>query len=461
MDAAWDYIDAMQGRINYNSDGSYDFKGVYCSVAGKSIARRFTSTTDCVVRYVRENPRTGTDTPDDFEQMALNSFAGVHASEGVAEEYYAVESYDGVPALRYLSALRIKNGCLKCHGTPAGELDETGFPKEGLSMGDLAGAVSIVVPMASFEQEAAQRTFADVGLFVLCLACVVGCMMFVSAALRRSRAEVERANQELERANEALRQESAYKSNFLSIMSHELRTPVASTLALADVWDKTASQGASPDEARIVAMIQKNSVALLETINNTLDAAKIDANSYPVSFDEVDLVDVFDDIEQTIAPLAAQRGVNLRVVLASDIPVLHTDPDILRKISVNLLSNAVKFTPPGGSVRIETSWSDDILCLIVADSGIGMTPEELCVVFERFRQADSSISRRFGGSGLGLSLVREMTELLGGSVCADSKPGVGSAFVVEIPCAQVVEGDDTGSVVLKDEVVASEGDGGR
>ncbi len=443
MEAAWDYIDAMQGRINYNSNGAYDFKGVYCSVAAKSIARRFTNTTDCVIRYTRENPRTGTDAPDEFEAEALAAFAGGTDGSGTSDgpgevdEYYAVTAYEGAPALRYLSAIRIKNGCLTCHGEPAGELDETGFPREGLAVGDLAGAASIVIPMASFEEEALQRTVSDVGLFALCLACVVGCMAVAGSALRRGRAEVEQANARLEAANEALRKESAYKSTFLSTMSHELRTPVASTLALADVWERTAGRSASPDEARIVETIRRNSANLLETVNNTLDAAKIDARRYPVALEEVDLVDLLGEIEEVVSPLAAQQGVRLRIEFGPDVPIVRTDPEILRKIATNLLSNAVKFTQAGGSIRLAATWEYGVLSIAVSDTGIGISPEEAQVVFERFRQADSSISRRYGGSGLGLSLVREMAELLGGTARVESELGVGSTFTVELPCGEV------------------------
>lgn len=158
MSAAWDYIDSSQDAINYNADGRYDFKGVYCSVAGKSIARNFTQSTDCVVRYTRENPRTGPDAPDEFEAAALAAFR-----DG-AEEYYAVTTMDGASTFRYCKAIPVKHGCLTCHGEPAGELDETGFPREGYQLGDLAGAVSLAIPMELYEAEAAQRTAANVGL---------------------------------------------------------------------------------------------------------------------------------------------------------------------------------------------------------------------------------------------------------------------------------------------------------
>lgn len=160
MAASWNYVDSVQDSINYNSDGRYDFKGVYCSVAGKSIALRFTQKTDCIIRYTRENPRTGSDAPDSFEAEALAAF-----KKGETERY-EIGEYEGEQVFRYASAIPIVYGCLQCHGTPEGELDETGYPKEGMQIGDIAGAVSIIIPMQQYQEEAAARTNANVMLFM-------------------------------------------------------------------------------------------------------------------------------------------------------------------------------------------------------------------------------------------------------------------------------------------------------
>lgn len=434
MEAAWNYVDSVQDAINFNSDGRYDFKGVYCSVAGKSIALNFTRETDCVIRYTRENPRTGPDAPDEFESAALAAF-----EEGETE-YYTVTSYEGRSAFRYASAIPIKYGCLSCHGDPAGELDETGFPKEGYQIGDLAGAVSLVIPLEQYEVEAAQRTTVNVGLFgVLALAIVV-CACAVNILLSRQRAQVERMNDQLEKANEALRAESEYKSTFLATMSHELRTPLASTIALADVWAKS-SEGASEFDMEIVDKIRCNSTGLLDTINNTLDAASLEANRFAVDIAPFDMLDAVNDVEQTVLPLACEKGVAFSVDIDPLFPLVATDQGIVHKVLMNLLSNAVKFTDPGGSVQLAIALAvhEDAIMIEVADTGIGIPEADLAVVFERFRQADSSISRRYGGSGLGLALVKEMAELLGGSASVESEAGVGSKFKVSIPC-QVVEG---------------------
>ena len=165
MDASWDYIDSIQERINY-THGVFDFKDVYCSVAGKAIAVRFTDRTDYSIRYVRENPRSGTDVPDDFERAALASF------ERGADEYFAMTDYEGSPAFRYVSVLRAEPGCLSCHGAPAGEKDVTGFIKEGMAAQDVAGAVSIVLPMGTIQAESHADLAAAVVFFCVLMAVV-------------------------------------------------------------------------------------------------------------------------------------------------------------------------------------------------------------------------------------------------------------------------------------------------
>lgn len=132
--ASWDYIDSIQDRINY-SHGELDFKDVYCSVAGKNIAKRFSEQSDYSIRYVRDNPRSLDDEPDAFEAQALASFA-----LGDATEYYEVVEDDESVTFRYLSKLTIDRGCLQCHGQPAGEKDITGYVMEGMAEGDVAGA---------------------------------------------------------------------------------------------------------------------------------------------------------------------------------------------------------------------------------------------------------------------------------------------------------------------------------
>lgn len=511
MSSSWDYVDSVQSAINYNSDGRYDFKGVYCSVAGKSIALRFTQQTNCVIRYTRDDPRTGSDAPDSFELKALAAF-----KDG-AQEYYDVVDYEGESSFRYLSAIHIVPGCLSCHGDPVGELDETGYPKEGMALNDLAGAVSLVIPMEAYQQEADARTASNASLFIVLAVIIVACTSialhrwvtrplsaFANAAeavgsdqfadkietvagvceirdlvrqfsdierrlrasyehledqvrtrtselhdanhaLAERRDEIVRINDQLLSVNEALKQENEYKSAFLATMSHELRTPLASIIAFVNIWLRSA-QGKDARDIEVMQSIERTSKSLLSTINNTLDAASIEAGRFPVHTAPVDLLDVVNAIRSLTAPLAGEKGVTFVVEADSTLPLVVTDQDILYKILANLVNNAVKFTDPGGEVRlgIEIDSGARQVVIEVHDTGIGIAEAERAVIFERFRQADSSVSRTYGGSGLGLALVQEMAELLGGSVSVSSIVGQGSTFTVSVPFEAVENNEGDG-----------------
>ncbi len=232
MQAAWDYIDQSQDSINYNSDGRFDFKGIYCSIAGKNIAQNFTRASEgYMIRYARNNPRSYTDVPDPFEAAALEAFEA-----GSAAEYYQVAEYEGRPVFRYASMLQIKRNCLTCHGQERGDFDITGFTKEGMALGDVAGAVSIVIPLDTYQSNAQERNLSDT-LFYVWLVVAVALCIYLAIRVWVAR-PLTKMNRELVVANEA-------SSTFLMTMSHEMRTPILSIMAYTDLLEDAADVGAS------------------------------------------------------------------------------------------------------------------------------------------------------------------------------------------------------------------------
>lgn len=426
MRAVWDYIDDAQPSINTNADGSYDFKGIYCSIAGKGIAKRFTRESDnYVIRYVRENPRSGTDEPDRFEQTALN-----HFTVGGSTEHYEFAEYDGRPVFRYASVLPIKPNCLACHGEPAGEPDETGFLREGMALGDVAGAVSIVIPVESYREEARGELASSVLFFCLLVVAIVA-VVFI--AMRRWVAAP------LARANAQLEAESKQKSDFLAIMSHELRTPLASIIAFTDIWEK-APEGGPVDQARLVAEIKQNSTQLLEMVNNTIDVARLEAGRMEIQCEETDLLDVLGTVFAVADPIALKRGVRLEREVDYTIPIMLTDDEALRKILMNLVGNALKFTEPGGTVWVRAlrDCAAGVVVLQVEDTGCGIPEADFERIFGKFSQTarDGNMET---GSGLGLFLVRSLAEHLGGTVSLASEVGRGSTFTVVLPLTSCEE----------------------
>lgn len=424
LQASWDYIDESQMLINYNSDGSYDFKGVYCSVAGKRIAQKFNhETTTYDVRYVRHNPRSGTDAPDEFETLALDQF-----ETGGQPEYYDFAPLNGTPMFRYAYLLEAKPGCLECHGTPAGEKDITGFIKEGMQPGDVAGAVSIAIPLSAFEQER-QSYLLQAILFFLVL--IIGLVTLIRQGVQ---AWIARP---LEEKAERHKRESEEKSNILSIMSHELRTPLSSIVAFADMWERDLAEGRKrniDDDAAAVHEIKENGQILMTMVNNTIDLARIEAGRYELHPEEGDLADVVGAALAATRPLAQKKGVRIAAEIPEDVPITISDWEAMRKILVNLVGNAIKFTDAGGSVTIAAHYDErKSTCILkVSDTGCGIAAENQERIFERFSQSSIHVGSQTG-SGLGLAVVRNLSEMLGGSVSVESAIDQGSTFTVVIP----------------------------
>lgn len=436
--AVWEFIDVNQKRIDTDADGNYNFKNIYCAIAGKSVAAIFMRDTDYVVRYVSLEPRKVNSRTDDYETLALQSFL----SSGSDEEIYEITTYKEREVFRYTSPLYIEDSCLSCHGEPAAEIDVTGFPKEGLKTGDLAGAVSIIMPIDIYMKSIQQNILTQSLYFFVVLAILILIAYFAISYLVRR----------LEKANTLLQQESRYKSDFLAIVSHELKTPLTSILAFAEIWEKAADQE-NAQEQEAITEVKENGFILLEMVNNILDAARIEAGKSELHNEWVDMVDLLSTVEGLIKPLAARKELAFTTSVAPDVPIIYADWEKLRRIVENLVSNAVKFTKPGGKVRIEVSKgsanSPEEILIKVSDTGIGIREEDIERLFQKFMQLDQSAQRRYRGSGIGLAVVKDLVDAHGGKVEVYSVHKQGTTFTVHIPVGSVPDlpDDESGETV--------------
>jgi len=237
---------------------------------------------------------------------------------------------------------------------------------------------------------------------------------------------------ELAQANLALFESNRLKSEFLATVSHELRTPLNSILGFGELL-ADGLRHEDDKKRRYLENIQKSGRMLLGMINDILDLAKIESGKMDVYAGEFSLHDVVEGLLTLCRPLAEKKNLDLRMQVASEMPVLVTDQGKLRQILHNLLSNAIKFTPEGGRVTLQAHADGNHLVVSVVDTGIGISEEECEHVFEKFRQSGDALTREHGGTGLGLSIVRELCELLGGTVAVDSALGRGSTFTVRLP----------------------------
>ncbi|WP_327356084.1 HAMP domain-containing protein [Streptomyces sp. NBC_01304] len=265
-----------------------------------------------------------------------------------------------------------------------------------------------------------------------------------SDELQRQQAELQRSNAALEEKAALLATSSQYKSEFLANMSHELRTPLNSLLILARLLSDNPENHLNDQEVQFATTIHRSGTDLLQLINDILDLSKIEAGRMDVRPKKLPLIKLLDYVHATFRPLTLDRGLAFEVAVGEGVPrEIYSDEQRLQQILRNLLSNAVKFTASGKvELRVTrvrdaevVSDNDDLLAFEVLDTGIGIAPEKLPVIFEAFQQADGTTNRKYGGTGLGLSISREIAGLLGGRIIATSDPGKGSIFTLYIPAS--------------------------
>lgn len=530
MRAAWDFVDMNQDVINRAEDGTFRTKHLVCVVAAKSISMLFTTETDYSIRFTNDTPRQAANAPDAFEQEALAAF---NADPDRKAFWRVVDAGDGTRVFRYTEPLYVTESCLECHGDPVGELDQYGYPKEGMQVGQVGGAMSITEPMGiyaagiqdSMMQQAIMVLFmmvaAFIGLYFVTSRLVLRPIDELRSAAgavgkgdfnytltvpdpgERPRDELAELTGEFDRmardlealyadlegqvrsktddlmvlndmlnyqkrelkvALDRLGDEVAYKNEFFAIVSHELRTPLTSILAYARILNADDSLASKTREA--VGEIESNATLLLNMVNNILVISKHAAKKDELLPEPVDFVDLAQFVRKALAPIAEGKDVRLTCSVAPNVPLSMADWEKLRRILENLVNNAIKYTHRGGFVRLTIGFEDEKadshsesekadtnapdgedaaagwIVMRVADDGMGIAPEELDQIFELYKQAGQSANRRYRGTGLGLAVVRDLTELHGGTVTVESRVKEGSTFTVRIPYVPVIEEED-------------------
>ena len=530
MRAAWDFVDMNQEVINRAEDGAFRTKHLVCVVAAKSISMLFTSETDYSIRFTNDTPRQAANAPDAFEQEALAAF---NADPDRKAFWRVVDAGDGTRVFRYTEPLYVTESCLECHGDPVGELDQYGYPKEGMQVGQVGGAMSITEPMGiyaagiqdSMMQQASMVLFmmvaAFIGLYFVTSQLVLQPIDELRSAAgavgkgdfnytltvpdpgERPRDELAELTGEFDRmardlealyadlegqvrsktddlmvlndmlnyqkrelkvALDRLGDEVAYKNEFFAIVSHELRTPLTSILAYARILN--ADDSLAPKTREAVGEIESNATLLLNMVNNILVISKHAAKKDELLPEPVDFVDLAQFVRKALAPIAEGKDVRLTCTVAPNVPLSMADWEKLRRILENLVNNAIKCTHRGGFVRLTIGFEDGEtdshsesekadtnapdgedaaagwIVMRVADDGMGIAPEELDQIFELYKQAGQSANRRYRGTGLGLAVVRDLTELHGGTVTVESRVKEGSTFTVRIPYVPVIEEED-------------------
>jgi signal transduction histidine kinase/ActR/RegA family two-component response regulator len=256
-----------------------------------------------------------------------------------------------------------------------------------------------------------------------------------ASKIARDITEQKEALRKLAEAHKQLKRADTMKAEFLATLSHELRTPLNAILG----WVQILKNGATADDLKEgVPIIERNVRAQAQLIEDLLDMSRIEAGKVSLDIQPVDLAEIVQASIETVRPAAQGKEIRLTSAFSSIGGIIAGDRNRLQQILWNLLINAVKFTPKGGRVHVVIERSNSHVDLSVIDSGQGIEPEFLAQVFDRFRQADASTTRRHGGLGLGLSIVKHLTELHGGGVRVKSGGvGLGSTFTISLPLQSV------------------------
>jgi len=273
------------------------------------------------------------------------------------------------------------------------------------------------------------------------------------ARINRSHEELHKINRsldvklgELGEKNVALYESNRLKSEFIANVSHELRTPLGLIINFAELL-RDALQDPPQDKSRVLRYagnILRNGRSLLELINDLLDLAKIEAGKIELHVTEFSPLETCQALIDFVQPLADKKRIELHGPTTDDLPKMHSDGGKVKQILYNLLSNAIKFTPEGGTVRLDLGPHDDAsIWISVSDTGPGIPDQQISVIFEKFRQIDSSLTREHSGTGLGLAITKELVSMLGGSITIESEVDHGSTFTVTLPISTPVDAHRT------------------
>jgi signal transduction histidine kinase len=419
MEAVWDFMEINQDRMGDFQVAGKNYKGFYCVIAAKAVSSLFTEKTDYVIHYTNQKTRKPSDAPDAFESEALRKIS----NDDTLGEYYGTSTdEEGKPVFRYMKPLYITKSCLECHGDPKGELDSFGFPKEGLQVGDLAGAASIVMPIDSYLANIQRNIILQTGFFTLAILLSMVCIFFVlsrwvTKPLGKLEAAVEQvedgdfdieldsivsndeimdlaqhinsmSNQlnhlysgleqevtmrtgQLFEANDKLKQQQVQlevinlqlqeENQFQSDFFAMMSHELKTPLtAICAFIEIWESEFAAVDERQknLIRDIKANSQILLSTVNNILDMARLEIGKTELIFEPVDIIDIVQSVESTVESLIKKKELMFSIEVSPDAPIITADWEKLRRIVENLVSNAIKFTQRGGTIVVRVTYNE-------------------------------------------------------------------------------------------------------
>ncbi|TLD43176.1 MAG: sensory transduction histidine kinase [Candidatus Jettenia ecosi] len=452
------------------------------AVAANAISKKFAERTGYLIKQTSLRFRKKENRPDTFEEKILREME----DNPRLLEYWADDVMDGKSVERYVYALPVKEECLLCHG-PKEQAPEfiqenydTGYDYK---VGEIRGAISVIVPKEIAEQRFAAElvffiTIASTSVLLIVAIIFLTTKKFMepierltstvtfitktgnpsaqvdisskdevgqlamafndmSTKLQSSYAMLEQRIAEktahLQKANVELERANKLKSEFLANMSHELRTPLNAIIGFAEVLRDKIVGELNEEQTEFIKDIHSSGQHLLQMINDILDLSKIEAGKMVLQYEVFLIPEAISDVDTILKGLAGKKKLQMKAIIQPEVNAIEADRVKFKQILYNLLSNAIKFTSHNGCITTNVRIVDNKLQVSVTDTGIGMRPEEKEKVFKEFWQADSSFSRKYEGTGLGLALTKRIIDMHGGNIWFESEYGKGSTFYFSLP----------------------------
>jgi signal transduction histidine kinase len=226
------------------------------------------------------------------------------------------------------------------------------------------------------------------------------------------------------------------REEFLALTTHDLRSPLTVISGVISFFTSGRLGELSPEQKNMVSMMERNTQSLIELVNDLLDASKLESGTIRLDVASIDVRALVKELRESMEPSAREKEIALIETLPADLPAVEADRPKLRRVLLNLLSNALKFTQRNGRIEIKIERMDGHLNISVSDTGVGIAPEDVERLFDKYEQARSRATRGEKGTGLGLYITRQLVELHGGQIKVESKPGHGSTFSFTLPIKQ-------------------------
>lgn len=263
----------------------------------------------------------------------------------------------------------------------------------------------------------------------------------IDLTVRKRMEKLQKNIEEQRRKLDEIKKYDRIKTEFFANISHELRTPISVIFSALQIHELKLKQSFTEDSSidmfRYTKIMKQNCYRLLRLVNNLIDITKIDAGFFTINETNNNIVNLIEEIISSVDDYIKNKGLSITFDTDVEEKIIGCDPDKIERIILNLLSNAVKFTPSGGKITVTIEDGKEYICIRVKDTGRGIPEDKLSSIFERFVQVDKSLARDHEGSGIGLSLVKELVELHGGTISVNSKEGCGSEFIMHFPCKLV------------------------